>query len=111
MTDSRTHENELPLWIREIALEIPNHEAQDENEFKQAAEELVAKDELTPEEVYQAARTLESDEGGEIHQNDEILELLEMTLERASLSSRRPKQATDDLARRPSIKKFLYLKF
>jgi glutamine synthetase len=79
MTDSRTHENELPLWVREIGLEIPNHEALDEDEFKQAAEELTAKDELTPEALYQAARALESDEDQERQFTVEILELLGMS--------------------------------
>jgi hypothetical protein len=104
MTDSRTHENGISL-IREVELEIPNHEAQDEDEFKRVGEELAAKDKLTPEELYQAARELESDEDQERQFSAEILELLGMSsveelFEAFRTGYRRPRQPSQDEALR-----------
>jgi hypothetical protein len=70
MTDSRTSKLEF---------ELSSQEEEDKDEFTRVGEELVADDRLTPEQLYQAARALESDEDQERQFTVEILELLGMS--------------------------------
>jgi hypothetical protein len=94
MTDSRTQEGKFELSMEE---------EEDEAEFTRAAEKLVAEDELTPEQLYQAARELESDEDQERQWSSEILELLGMSsveelLEAFQTGYRRPRHSDAALA-------------
>jgi hypothetical protein len=92
MTDSRT-----PT----LKLKLPSQEEEDEDEFTRGAREAVTEDHLTPEQLYQAARELESDEDQTRELTAEVLELLGMSsveelLEAFQTGYRRPRQPPRD---------------